>query len=471
MTKMIAYFYRCSTLVSLLLMLLLFTTQAIASQPNFFKVTVLDASTHAPVPRAYVVHNDTVARTNRRGKVRFMSFDDRATLTVAYKAGSVRRLISFHDIPIIQHHVVLRVNNAVPLRKETTFSLRLPFGQLPAQTDATVITPAFGYNISDITAGVFDNVEVFRDKLQHDGKFTLVMAALDSFKLPFSYGYMLDKSPGLTDSRTLFLQPPFAVPVSEPVTPVSWQKLPDPIDPSDPTTHCDFTFPPYTICGVMQPSSGIFSWMNVIRKGETFITPGAFLPSRTAGANPLLSLPGGINELVGHDNPLGFFPMNFSRSRYTRSADIPLIPVDILMPNVLIGAADQTGAQAITVLNDNGAVQVSWSIGAGNEDLSDADNIDYGKMRLIWDNTLQEFSTQWEHVFATQPGNNIVALPALPAPLAAWQPGTDTYFVDTTVTLAGTDAADGFDDAWTLWQSEGEPLHAGDTSFDIIRWR
>jgi len=468
MTKIMTHRYHCSTLLALMI---LSTAQVFASQPSFFNVTVLDAGTGIPVSRAYVVHNDEVKRTTRRGKVRFLTAEDRVTLTVAYKAGSVRRLSSFHDIPITPQHIVLRINNALPLRKETTFSLRIPFGQLPSQTDATVLTPGFGYSIADITSGVYDNVSVYRDQLQHDRKFTLVMAALDQFKLPFSYGYLLDKSPGLTDSRTLFLQPPFAVPLSEPVVPVAWQKLPDPIDPSDPTSHCDYSAAPYTVCGVIQAGSGIFSWMNVIRKGQTFTTPGAFLPSRTEGANPLMPLPDGINELVGHDNPLGFFPMNYSRSRYTRTTDIPLTPVNILMPNVLIGTANQTGAQAIAIVNNNGAVQINWTIGAGNNDLSDVTQIDYGKLRLIWENTMLGFSTQWEHLFATQAGNNLVALPTLPQPLAAWQPTAGTQFVDTTVTLAGTDAGDGFDETWALWQLTGEPLHAGDTSFDVIRWR
>lgn len=129
---------------------------------------------------------------------------------------------------------------------------------------------------------------------------------------------MLDVDPAHLNEAHLMFMPPMATGVDHERQLVRWRKNADPLNTTTGTSTCDFKSPPYTERGLYPDKGGIFSWINVWRKGQLFHTPGAFLPARTAGANPLMALPDAQIELVGHDDPKGFTPFNFARHRFLR---------------------------------------------------------------------------------------------------------------------------------------------------------
>jgi len=454
------------------------------AQDNTLRVTVLDRETHHPIKGAWVISGNDIARTRSNGKARLKNGAARATITVAYvvnharhhkhgkhyaKRPQLKRLATFHDIPVANGHAKLFVNNGLPLRREATFSLSAPFGGVPEGASRTGLLPLVTHETAGTTSGQFSNIQVLEDQLQDDGLYSIMMVAFDEFDLPWKYGYLLDQAPALLEGRFLSLRPPMATPMSQDTQALAWRKNQDAIDPSNPDDGCFFTAPPYTFCGV-SPPQGLFSWTNVWRKGVVYRAPGAFLPARTQGANPTMPLPGGINELVGHDEPLGFFPMNFSRHHFDRFNEIPGHEIEINMPNVLIGEKTQAGAEAIDVMFSGRKHHVSWSVAAGNDDLSDADAVDYGELEMIWQVGKQS-ATVWVHTFASNVGVNSIEFPKLPRKIRHWGPNRKTQFVETTVTLTGSAAVDGFDDAWAVWQSGKEPAHMGMQAFDVSRWR
>lgn len=450
---------------------LAFTAQAAVAGNGVLRVKVVDEATGNPVPRAMVVLDDQVKRSTFNGVVRFGDVeDDRVTLTAIYDAGSVKRLVTFHDVPVDSGRpMVLPVENGRALRREARFAMSVPF--VPDGTDWTGLLPQLGVQFAGPKLGIFDGIELFEDKLQDDGLASVMVVAFDGEGLPFQYGYVLDQSPGLMDGKFLFLAPPLGAPIVNPVAAVSWTKAADPINDSNPEENCEFTVPPYTTCGVANSVDGIFSWLNVKRKGVTYSAPGAFLPTRTAGANPWLALPDSIVELVGHDDPLGMFGgENYSRFKYLRFETVP-VETTIRMPNVLIGDANETGAQAIDVAELDDTLTVRWTITAMGDESDDVSAVDYGTAELIWQNDGASGNTIWRHWFAPAQGDNVLTLPVLPDTVAGLMPAGAQVFNDVTVTVFGSDGVDGFDGAWDAWQSGEDPLQLGEDAFNVLRWR
>ncbi len=448
--------------------------------PRALRVKVVDEATGKPVPDAVAIIGRQVRQTSQEGTTRlFGPIGERVTVTVAYIAGRVKRLVTFHNVPVGtsgnrrvgQGELLLPVPNGLPLRREAKFFLDVPFGGVPAGSIWTGLLPQLATDLVGPRFGAFEGIELFEDKVQDDGLASLMVVAFDEDGLPFKYGHMLDKAPGSLDRKFLFLVEPFATPLELDVAPVSWAKRADPINDSSADDECDFQAPPYTQCGFFFPLDGIFSWINVIRKGIVYTTPGVFLPARTAGANPLMQLPDAVIEMVGHDDPLGIGGgINYNRHKFNRFELMPM-EVEIVMPNVLIGTADQTGAEAISVMETNGSIQLSWNVGAGNGDLSHAQAVDYATLELIWPIAGDGTNAIWLHVIESMVGFNKLSLPVLPRRFSTWVPPSADVFSDTTVSLFGTNGVEGFEGAWAAWQAGQKPIRLGDQAFDVNRWR
>lgn len=237
--------------------------------------------------------------------------------STTYLDGKIRRIETVHGVHAAPE-IVLRVPNAHSVRREAVFSVGVPFGSIQRQAKALLLLSQPVYESGGLNFGHYNQVRLYQDQLQDDGRFSLMVVALDENLVPWKFGYMLDVDPAHLDEAHLMFMPPMATGVDHERQLVRWRKNADPLNTTTGTSTCDFKSPPYTECGLYPDKGGIFSWINVWRKGQLFHTPGAFLPARTAGANPLMALPDAQIELVGHDDPKGFAPFNFARHRFLR---------------------------------------------------------------------------------------------------------------------------------------------------------
>lgn len=463
-------------LLAVIVVLHVQNTYAASTTPG--TVRVIDEVTMQPISDAFVIVEGKHFSVDAKGNAAVEYDRERVALSIGYRDGKLRRIETYHDFPA-EREVVLRVPNAQGVRREAVFSVGVPFGPIQKQAHALVLLPQPAYETGGLNFGHFDRVRLYQDQLQDDGRFSLLVVALNEKLIPWKYGYMLDVAPDKLDEAHLSFKPPLATDIDREPLLLRWRKEPDAVGKSDPNTPCDFKTPPLTECGHYPDKGGIFSWMNVWRKGQLFHTPGAFLPARTAGANPLLALPDGQIELVGHDDPLGFSPFNYARHRYLRYNTAPTEVVSILMPNVIIGAADKPGSEAIIVSAPGasslagtasyGARFVIQPVGALMEDSA---NLDWGKVQFIWIDKQEGARTIWNQYFSPKNGENNVLLNTPPKPLVNWlPPSTEQEFENVQVWLYGSTAVNGYRDALTAFRAGTHPLRLGSNAFQVTRWR
>lgn len=271
------------------------------------------------------------------------------------------------------------------------------------------------------------------------------------------------------DETHLRFSPPHSTGIDRERQLIHWRKKADALSASDETVKCNFTAPPLTVCGLFPDQGGIFSWINVWRRGQLFHTPGAFLPARTAGANPLLALPEGTIELVGHDDPLGFSPANYARHRFLRYDTAPADTVNIVMPSILIGKADQTGPDALVLENSGrGASFLIQSLGEN----AARDQLDFGKLQMIWIDPQTQRRTIWNQYFPPQVGTMTVALETVPPALQAQLPTAQTQsYENVQVWVYGSAAVDGYAAALQAKIAGKDPIQSGKEAFQVTRWR
>lgn len=443
-----------------------------ATQSATSKVRVIDELTALPVADAAVIVDGKSYPTDGSGTATIpMDGSSKAALTVtaAYLDGKIRRLETTHGLKAAPE-VVLRVPNVHGVRREAVFSVGVPFGPIQRQAKAMLLLPQPAYESGGLNFGHYNQVRLYQDQLQEDGRFSLMVVALDENLVPWKFGYMLDVDAARFDEAHLMFMPPMATGIDFERQLVRWRKLADPLSPSDEASACDFKAPPFTECGLYPDKGGIFSWINVWRKGQLFHTPGAFLPARTTGANPLMALPDAQIELVGHDDPKGFAPFNYARHRFLRFDTPPTNVVDITMPDVIIGSAEQTGPDAISVdATARGARFVIASTGTAKVDAND---LDLGKFQMIWSSGSNNVRTIWNHYFAPRSGENTVTLSAVPESLAGWLPAdAQQKFENVQVWLYASDGVNGYDQALALRAEGKDPVREGATAFQVTRWR
>jgi len=436
-------------------------------------IKVVDQDTGKSVRGVYVVINNKVRKTSKKGKVKIASpKGERKTITIIYDSGSVQRLVSFHDIKLNQKTTVLPVKNALPVFKQAKFSLSAPFGSVPQGTNWTGLLPQLSSNVSGPRMAMFDGIQVYDNNLQNDDLFSLMLLAFNENGLPFKYGYMLDREPSELEKQYVSLATPYASPMINDVQIFNWQKQADSLNPSSVEDDCEMSFPPYTGCGFFSPGMGIFSWMNVNRKGVNYSTPGVFLPARTAGANPLMLLPDAMIELVGHDDPIGMGGgINFSRHRFLRFQQTPEDVVNLHMPEIIIGQVNETGAEAIDLQYENGILQATWEINNSADDMMDIESMDYASLEYIWIDNVSQTRNIWSHYFMPVSGENKLPLPELPRRDNLPMHPSIAQLNDTTLTVYGSNSVDGFDAAMAIMESGKQPVHVGNNAFQLTRWR
>lgn len=460
-----------SSNIGLSLLVCLFTTHLVIATPNadeaLSKIVVINQVTHQPLENTSVFVNQHLKRSYRDGVIHIPRSNKPVTIDVIYWDGDLRRIETFHQVSV-HDQVTLPVPYAGALRREAVFSIALPFGKLDKAAKAVIILPQLAYDTGGLNFGNFGNIRLYQDQLQHDGRFSLMMVALDESLIPFKYGYFLDKDPSQLENSINHFAPPFATPLEHRRQLVAWRKAADAIDPSDKNTQCDFKDPPLTKCGLIPPRGGVFSWINIWRKGQSFHTPGAFLPSRTQGENPLLLLPDSKIELVGHDDPLGFYPANFARHRFLKLPAAPSEEIEIQMPNIMIGSQQGAGKQAITFDVKNQSI--AFDIHTANKDSVDISNMDYGRIQLAWNDKNNDLRTIWNHTFEPSAGKNQIKLSKLPAVFTAWQPNSDSQFSNIQVWLYGSNSVNSYAEALSSILSGKDPLHSGNNAFQVSRW-
>lgn len=437
------------------------------------RIKIVDEFTGQPMAGATVMVGDKSYPVDTSGTAtvrRDASGGANLTVSATYLDGKIRRIETVHGVPVTPE-IVLRVPNAHSLRREAVFSVGVPFGPIQRQAKAMLLLPQPVYESGGLNFGHYNQVRLYQDQLQDDGLFSLMVVALDENLVPWKFGYMLDVNPARLDEAHLMFMPPMATGIDHERQLVRWRKNADPLNTTTGTSTCDFKSPPYTECGLYPDKGGIFSWINVWRKGQLFHTPGAFLPSRTAGANPLMFLPDAQIELVGHDDPKGFAPFNFARHRFLRFDQPPTDPVDITMPDVIIGSPEQPGPDAITIDATARGARFVIASSAGSTQ-ADANDLDLGKLQMIWGGGSDDARTIWNQYFAPRNGENTVTLTAAPESLKNWLPaGAQQNFENVQVWLYASDAVNGYDQALTLRAEGKDPLRQGATAFQVTRWR
>lgn len=433
------------------------------------KIQVLDDVTSAPLRGVRVAVGTTEAITDASGMASVTFPNATPTLSIAYDDGKIYRIETFHGITA-EPELTLRVPNTEGVRREAVFSVAIPFGPIQREARALLLLPQPSYESGGLNFGHFANVRLYQDQLQSDGKFSLMAVALDEGLIPYKYGYMLDLSPENLDEAHIHFKPPHTTGIDHARQLVHWRKQADAINLSDAAAECSFSTPPLTVCGLYPDKGGIFSWVNVWRRGQLFHTPGAFLPARTVGANPLLALPEGQIELVGHDDPLGFFPANFARHRFLRYATAPADPVNITMPNVIVGRVDDPGPRALTV--DASGRGARFLIQVLGEKASATDQLDLGKLQMTWINPNGKRRTIWNQYFSPQAGDATISLAAIPESFSDRMPKPNSSdYENVQVWLYGSDGVDGYAAAIKAKMSGVDPMRAGANAFQVTRWR
>lgn len=439
-----------------------------AADSNQTVVRLLSQSTLKPVANAVVYVGDKEYPVDSAGRARIKHADDRVTLTAAYWDGNTRRIETIHDFSPTDG-AEIHVPHKGDIERKAVFSLGVPFGPIQREAKALLLLPQLAYESGGLNFGHYMNVRLYSDQIQNDGLFTLMVVALDEKLIPAKYGYMLDASPdGLDGSHSVFL-PPLATDIDKDVQLVKWKKRADPISASAAGESCAFKAPPYTECGLPPDQGGMFSWVNVWRKGELFHTPGAFLPPRTAGANPLMALPDSQIEVVGHDDPKGFAPFNYARHRFLRYEVAPEKTIEFMMPNIVIGDLEKPGAEAITL--DATKHEASFEIRAvGDND--ESSNVDFGMLQAIWTQGDDGPRTIWNQYFAPTLGKNRVALAAAPRTLASWLPeSAQEKYENVQVWLYGSDGIGSYAEAVNSHVQGASPVQQGKNAFQVTRWR
>ncbi|MFC1749953.1 hypothetical protein ACFL2V_14230 [Pseudomonadota bacterium] len=433
-------------------------------------INVFDKQSEKSVNQATVTLNQQSTRVNSQGQAVFTTNDDQATLTVAYTSGNVMRLQTLHNIPV-NKDINVYLDNAHAVTKVAEFSFSVPFGQVPKDVDFSGLLPQLSYEFAGINAAHFGNISLYEDQLQDDGKISLVVVGYNDEKLPHKYGYILDQDPAQLELSSPRLSGPDATPMTQTAKLLQWKKLADPINVQSAETPCGFSEPPYNECGMFPPKRGVFSWVNIKRKGQLYHTPGAFSPARVRGANPTIDLPDSTIELAAHDDPLGFFPYNYSRHSFKRFTSVPDTTIDVKMPNVIIGTINHLGRDSFTVKHDSEAVSIKWQINAGNDDLSDVKAIDYGELELAWFDDKHKQAVVWRHRFPTQAGSNMIEVTQNQLPQNIQFPAADAKFANIQIWLYGSEGVDGYPAALKLWQANEEVMMKGDSAFKITRWK
>lgn len=448
---------------------LLTSMSAIHAADMTAKIHILDDVTSAPLRGVRVAVNTTEAITDASGTASVTFSAATATLSVAYDDGKIYRIETFHGMRA-EPDLTVRVPNTEGVRREAVFSVAIPFGPIQREARALLLLPQPSYESGGLNFGHYANVRLYQDQLQSDGKFSLMAVALDDGLIPYKYGYMLDLSPENLDEAHIHFKAPHSTGIDQARQLIHWRKQTDAINLSDAAAECSFSTPPLTVCGLYPDKGGIFSWVNVWRRGQLFHTPGAFLPARTVGANPLLALPEGQIELVGHDDPLGFFPANFARHRFLRYDAAPADPVNITMPNVIVGRVDDPGPRALTL--DASGRGARFLIQVLGDKPSAADQLDLGKLQMTWINPKGQRRTIWNQYFSPQAGEATVALSAIPESFGERLPSANfSDFENVQVWLYGSDGVDGYAAALKSKMSGTDPMRAGANAFQVTRWR
>lgn len=431
------------------------------------KIRIVDEVTLTPLRGARIAVGTTEVVTEANGWARIKLKESAVTLSVAYEDGKSYRIETYHSLAAAPE-LTLHVPSTQSVRREAVFSVAVPFGPIQQEARALLLLPQPSYDSGGLNFGHYDRVRLYQDQLQSDGKFSLMAVALDDTLIPYKYGYILDLNPEHLDEAHLHFGPPHSTGIDHDRQLVHWSKQADALNASDPAGKCHFNTPPLTLCGLFPDQGGIFSWVNVWRRGQLFHTPGAFLPARTAGANPLLALPESTIELVGHDDPLGFSPANYARHRFLRYDSAPADAVKIAMPNILIGKADQPGADALTL--ESSGRGASFLI----ENLTDntGDQLDFGKLQMIWTDPGTQRRTIWNQYFPPKVGAAVVALNTAPPSLKARLPNGHTKrYENVQVWLYGSDGVDGYAAALKAKIAGKNPIQPGKDAFQVTRWR
>jgi len=445
------------------------TVAKAADTDEFSIVQIVDEVTHQGVRGALVFVGDKIFPVNSTGEARLPRSVQPVTLSVAFWDGKLRRVETFHDLES-KSSLIVRVPNSGDVRREAVFSVGLPFGPMQKQARALVLLPQPAYDSGGMNFGHYDKVRLYQDQLQSDGRISLMLVALDENLLPWKYGYALDLEPEILDESHFAFVPPKATDMDHERQLVRWRKAADPVGRGDANSACDFKAPPFTECGLYPDKGGIFSWINVWRKGELFHAPGAFLPARTVGANPLMALPDSQIELAGHDDPLGFAPFNFARHRFLRYTNAPSDQVEIRMPNIVIGTPAQQGADAIAV--DADLHGVHFSVQAVGESTLDSKQLHFGKSQLIWVDDKSGVRTIWNQYFEPRIGETAVGVAQIPHMLNDWLPNSGQQtFENAQVWLYGSDAVASYSAAMAAYMSGVDPIRLGENAFQVTRWR
>ncbi len=440
-----------------------------ATADNEGIIRIVGQTTSVPVSDAVVYINGKGKAVDANGEVRVTLGEVPVELTIAYRDGATRHIETIHGFPP-REVTTVHVPHKSSIKREAVFSLGVPFGPIQREAKALVILPQLAYESGGLNFGHYNNVRLYSDQIQDDGRMTLMVVALDEKLIPAKYGYMLDVDPSALEAGHIMFKPPLATDIDKEVQLVRWQKEADPINPSDSKTACDFNAPPYTGCGLYPDKGGVFSWINVWRKGELFHAPGAFLPPRTAGANPLMVLPDAQIELVAHDDPKGFAPFNYARHRFLRFDASPADVVSLTMPNVVIGSLEQHGADAIQV--NAASREARFTINSVGESRSDEQNLDFGQLQIIWTDSEESVRTIWNQYFEPKAGENIVAPTAVARSLSSWLPDAkQDQFENVQVWLYGSDGVNGYGEAIELYADGRETVRQGDGAFQVTRWR
>jgi len=451
------------------LLLIICSNNIIANTSNI-QLSVVNERTKQIVTDATVFIDGKPQITIENGLVSVEKNINPITIHVSYLHGKTRHIESFHDVTLKQNRILLPVPDNSMAKLTAVFSMSAPFGGVPSDAKAVVLLPQPAFETGGLNFGFFNGIRIYSDQLQGDGNITLLMVALDKNLIPSKYGYFLDQAPEMLNQQILSFKPPFASGIVHDRQLLKWRKAKDAIDASDKNSICDFKAPPYTECGMRPQKGGIFSWTNVLRKKQIFHTPGAFLPSRTQGANPLLALPDSQIELAGHDDPLGFYPMNYARHRFLRFNEAPAEEVSINMPEILIGFQGDVGSDAIQLSEKN--TTVSFEITAASKtNQNDLLDMDWAKFEAVWMNKKTGIRTIWHQVFQPKTGNNVVQLNNLPTALKDWQPTEVSEFSNVQVWLYGSDELLGYDNAIYKMFSGLDPFQIGKSAFRVTRWR
>jgi len=454
---------------SLIILLLIYSSSLFATTDKI-KITVVNNNTQQAVNDANVFVGNNSLNTDKNGQVTIKKSTKPVTIHVSYLHKKVRHIKTFHNITLKRDEIVLPVTDNSTVNLEANFSMSVPFGGVPADAKAVVLLPPLAFDTGGLNFGFYNGIRIYSDQLQNDNKISLMMVALDKNLIPVKYGYFLDQEPALLNQQILRFNPPFATGIVHSRQLLKWRKTKDAIDASDENSICDFSAPPYSKCGMRPQKGGIFSWINILRKKQLFHSPGAFLPSRTQGANPLLALPDSKIELVGHDDPLGFFPMNYARHRYIRFNDAPSDEIHIKMPEILVGFQGDVGSDALQFSEKNNSVQFEIS-SANKTSQIDLENIDWAKFETVWTNKKSGNRIIWHQIFKPNAGNNDIRLDNLPTALKEWQPTQTSEFTNVQVWIYGIDKIAGFDNAMDKIFSGHDPFQIGPSAFRVTRWR